>query len=433
MGGREKQLIHSRLKENSNGDMVMHHTIKLSSTGSSTIIHQVDKVIKAIYETKAGEFLKDLTSEVEKYLDKKKGILQLPEICTIIANMDQTDGCMLLHFTTIENEEMVVCGDSLKINDVSAISKAWYGDSYSEWSLDVGKDVTNIVRSLINKNNQVFLDNSREEKFEQLFGKPNGTNPCVLIVHYYTKFDIIGERMMLTPADFVADENATAVEDEKTIDLQKKEAEVEEEVEEEDYVDEEFEEDEEEGYGDEEFEGEEEVCTNAELEESTEQDKIAEEKAATKIQAHWKGHQVRKTQEEEKAATQIQARWKGHQDRKKVAEMKKEKEEEINAATKIQANWKGHKARQEVNQMKEENEAATKIQARWKGHQTRQSLKENATVEVEQENNTNSDTNIKEDNEDNVETNISKENNKENVETEIIAEDSNKENIGIET
>jgi len=61
--------------------------------------------------------------------------------------------------------------------------------------------------------------------------------------------------------------------------------------------------------------------------------------AATKIQAQFRGHQVRKeAAEQEVAATKIQAQFKGHQARK-------ERAEEAQAATKIQAQFRGHQVR----------------------------------------------------------------------------------------
>ncbi|CAG0921821.1 unnamed protein product, partial [Notodromas monacha] len=155
--------------------------------------------------------------------------------------------------------------------------------------------------------------------------------------------------------------------------------------------------------------------------------------AATKIQAHFKGHLARKnllgpeldknviiespsmenvvefTDEENQAATKIQAHFKGHLARKNLLEPELDKnviiespsienvveftDEENQAATKIQAHFKGHLARknllgpeldqevviespstENVEFTAEENQAATKIQAHYKGHLTRKNL-----------------------------------------------------------
>ncbi|CAG0923202.1 unnamed protein product [Notodromas monacha] len=155
--------------------------------------------------------------------------------------------------------------------------------------------------------------------------------------------------------------------------------------------------------------------------------------AATKIQAHFKGHLARKnlleleldknviiespsienaaefTDEENQAATKIQAHFKGHLARKNLLGPELDKEvviespsienaaeftdEENQAATKIQAHFKGHLARknllgpeldkevviespstENVEFTAEENQAATKIQAHYKGHLTRKNL-----------------------------------------------------------
>ena len=126
------------------------------------------------------------------------------------------------------------------------------------------------------------------------------------------------------------------------------------------------------------------------------------EKAATRIQAGFKGHQIRKELKERgsngsvkqqeivkeeivdldledpevaEAATKIQSAFKGHQARKEVEEMKLKKEDnpltpattkedEIididledpeveKAASRIQAGFKGHKARKEVQELKQ--------------------------------------------------------------------------------
>jgi len=65
--------------------------------------------------------------------------------------------------------------------------------------------------------------------------------------------------------------------------------------------------------------------------------------------------------EEAAAATKIQAGFRGHKVRKEAAEQE-------DAATKIQANFKGHQVRKEREQ---ESQAATKIQAQFRGHQVR--------------------------------------------------------------
>ncbi|XP_061173140.1 doublecortin domain-containing protein 2-like isoform X6 [Saccostrea echinata] len=148
----------------------------------------------------------------------------------------------------------------------------------------------------------------------------------------------------------------------------------------------------------------------------TKNTEMKEDEAATKIQAGFRGHKTRqelkkqqgnqqvkdaknssvntgkttskrgqKQSEEDKAATKIQAGFRGHKTRKELAEKKAEEEELNHAATKIQANYRGHKTREELkknqapatktNQYNEEEEkAATKIQAGFRGHQTRKQL-----------------------------------------------------------
>jgi len=59
--------------------------------------------------------------------------------------------------------------------------------------------------------------------------------------------------------------------------------------------------------------------------------------------------------QEDKAATKIQAGFRGHQARKEVDKKKKDKAqnlEEEKAATKIQAGFRGHQARKEVQKKK---------------------------------------------------------------------------------
>lgn len=148
--------------------------------------------------------------------------------------------------------------------------------------------------------------------------------------------------------------------------------------------------------------------------------KTKEDEAATKIQAGFRGHKTRqdlkkkkenqqvkdakkssvntgktaskgnqKMSEEDKAATKIQAGFRGHQTRKELAQKKvmKEDKELDQAATKIQANYRGHKTRKELKKNQppkdnnkttkfsnEEEQAATKIQAGFRGHQTRKQL-----------------------------------------------------------
>ncbi|XP_060073854.1 doublecortin domain-containing protein 2-like [Ylistrum balloti] len=104
-------------------------------------------------------------------------------------------------------------------------------------------------------------------------------------------------------------------------------------------------------------------------------DKDAENKAAAKIQAGFRGYQTR---QELKA--------KGHKVRPPIAanadsgeDKKVSKEKEDEAATKIQASFRGYQARKEVKQIQEEkkkNEAATVIQANFKGYKVRKEQKE---------------------------------------------------------
>lgn len=147
--------------------------------------------------------------------------------------------------------------------------------------------------------------------------------------------------------------------------------------------------------------------------------KTKEDEAATKIQAGFRGHKTRQDlkkqkenqqvkdakkssvntgktapkggpqmSEEDKAATKIQAGFRGHKTRKEIAQKKDEGDKELNqAATKIQANYRGHKTRKELKKSQppkenkttskfsnEEEKAATKIQAGFRGHQTRKQL-----------------------------------------------------------
>ena len=147
--------------------------------------------------------------------------------------------------------------------------------------------------------------------------------------------------------------------------------------------------------------------------------KTKEDEAATKIQAGFRGHKTRQDlkkqkenqqvkdakkssvntgktapkggpqmSEEDKAATKIQAGFRGHKTRKELAQKKDEGDKELNqAATKIQANYRGHKTREELKKSQppkenktttkysnEEEKAATKIQAGFRGHQTRKQL-----------------------------------------------------------
>jgi ankyrin repeat protein len=114
------------------------------------------------------------------------------------------------------------------------------------------------------------------------------------------------------------------------------------------------------------------------------------DKAATKIQAAFKGHLIRKKlkrqkeelQQQENAATKIQATFKGFKQRKITALLREEilKQEEIkktNAAIKIQAAFKGFLAKKELKRKQEgrvlaqNNRAATKIQAAFKRYRAR--------------------------------------------------------------
>jgi len=52
--------------------------------------------------------------------------------------------------------------------------------------------------------------------------------------------------------------------------------------------------------------------------------------------------------EEQKAATKIQAIYHGKKDRRSIQKKKDERAEEVKAATKIQANFRGHAARKAV-------------------------------------------------------------------------------------
>ncbi|XP_076083323.1 uncharacterized protein LOC143054256 isoform X24 [Mytilus galloprovincialis] len=134
-------------------------------------------------------------------------------------------------------------------------------------------------------------------------------------------------------------------------------------------------------------------------------------KAATKIQANYRGHQARKevndlktkketdekkkkedelrakaAKEENQAATKIQAGFRGHQARKEINQKKQVRDvkntKEDAAAVKIQSSYRGHKARKEIADKKvkrtekntEEEVAATKIQAGFRGHKARQEI-----------------------------------------------------------
>eukprot|EP00736_Rhodelphis_marinus_P007332 Rmarinus@m.24902 len=160
-------------------------------------------------------------------------------------------------------------------------------------------------------------------------------------------------------------------------------------------------------------------------------DKVAEEAAATRIQARYRGHKARakhiasmqqskrepSPQENElqiaadeaaaellgiesQAATAIQANYRGHLVRKEISERKRllllqdEKDahdaavrlvyhgDEEKAAVRIQSTFRGHQARKsvkfsrtETDEIAKQNEAAVKIQSRFRGHATRKSLK----------------------------------------------------------
>ena len=132
--------------------------------------------------------------------------------------------------------------------------------------------------------------------------------------------------------------------------------------------------------------------------------------AATKIQAAFKGHQIRKGQmasevkkatvfkgrrtkqqelddlpdledkDVQDAATKIQAAFKGH----KVRSCKKATDDDLpdlkdakvaQATMKIQTVYRGFHARKEVKQIKQENAAASKIQALFKGAKAREEVK----------------------------------------------------------
>ncbi|XP_021346393.1 doublecortin domain-containing protein 2-like isoform X4 [Mizuhopecten yessoensis] len=148
----------------------------------------------------------------------------------------------------------------------------------------------------------------------------------------------------------------------------------------------------------------------------------AENEAAAKIQAGFRGYQTRQELkakghkvrppissqgdtgdvskvakvEEDAAATKIQASVRGYQARKEIKTLKEEKKKN-EAATLIQANYKGFKVRKEIKENKPgeagkttketpknetdnkeltEDEAATKIQASFRGYQTREKIKD---------------------------------------------------------
>ncbi|KAK7091269.1 hypothetical protein V1264_008976 [Littorina saxatilis] len=151
----------------------------------------------------------------------------------------------------------------------------------------------------------------------------------------------------------------------------------------------------------------------------------SEEKAATTLQAGFRGYkarqevrEMRQTQEvkeraasdsspapakslspipndkdsdlsaadaEHAAASRIQASFRGHQTRKELASQAEAKQAEAaeaqaenEAAAKIQASFRGHQTRKELAaQSESENAAAVKIQAGFRGHQTRKELAAN--------------------------------------------------------
>ncbi|XP_063407124.1 doublecortin domain-containing protein 2-like isoform X18 [Mytilus trossulus] len=146
-------------------------------------------------------------------------------------------------------------------------------------------------------------------------------------------------------------------------------------------------------------------------------------KAATKIQANYRGHQARKevndlktkketdekkkkedelrakaAKEENQAATKIQAGFRGHQARKEINQKKQVRDvkntKEDAAAIKIQSSYRGHKARKEIADKKvkrtekntEEEVAATKIQAGFRGHKARQEINQKKQQRTETKN-----------------------------------------------
>ena len=96
--------------------------------------------------------------------------------------------------------------------------------------------------------------------------------------------------------------------------------------------------------------------------------KNSQEKAATKIQAHWRGNKARdkvnkkkaEKQEQNHAARTIQAKWKHRQKRERIKTIKKDKEyaaDKKRATMCIESNYKKHLKRKKKIEAKRKKKA----------------------------------------------------------------------------
>lgn len=103
-------------------------------------------------------------------------------------------------------------------------------------------------------------------------------------------------------------------------------------------------------------------------------------KAACSVQSHFRGHMARKKVKERRAAAATGTTEGGVMVLESHTAAGAEQfdfgtEEDAKAATTVQASFRGHKARQETKHMKaQENAAATKVQSGFRGHQDRKKV-----------------------------------------------------------
>eukprot|EP00740_Mantoniella_antarctica_P003091 CAMPEP_0181359350 /NCGR_PEP_ID=MMETSP1106-20121128/6031_1 /TAXON_ID=81844 /ORGANISM="Mantoniella antarctica, Strain SL-175" /LENGTH=375 /DNA_ID=CAMNT_0023472441 /DNA_START=250 /DNA_END=1377 /DNA_ORIENTATION=- len=109
-------------------------------------------------------------------------------------------------------------------------------------------------------------------------------------------------------------------------------------------------------------------------------DDLQSQTAATKVQSHFRGYQARKNVTLRRAAaasggSAAAAVVLESHTAAGAGEIDLGTEEHAKAATTVQANFRGHKARQETKKMKqEEDAAATKVQSGFRGHQDRKKV-----------------------------------------------------------